>query len=193
MRLLRTKKSRVLLAVALLAAATVIAVVLLPHEPTYNGKSLSYWLDRLPCTWIGADWSVAVGVPLSYRTAQEAMADEARVSEETRQAKCAVDAIGTNGLRTILSRLRSRDSKAKLTVQRWATRIGLLDPGPGLHCAETRRGQALTALWRLHDRARPIAPGLVALTVSDDAGIRATAFSAISKVAPEYEREGQLR
>jgi hypothetical protein len=108
-----------------------------------------------------------------------------------RQPKNAVDTIGTNGLRTILSRLRSRDSKAKLTLQRWATRIGLLNPGPP--SAEMRRGQALTALWTLDDRARPIAPGLITLTQSDDIGIRATASSALSKIAPEYEREGKLK
>ncbi len=191
MRFPRSKSSRVLLAVVLLLATTVVTFILVPNEPSYNGKSLSYWLDRLPCTLIGIDGSVAVAMPISYKSAEEGKADRARVSEMARQAKNAVDAIGTNGLRTILSRLRSRDSKAKLTVQDWAARLGLLNPG--LPSAEKRRGQALTALWRLDDRARPVAPGLVTLTKSDDIGIRAAAFSALSKVAPEYEREGQLR
>ena len=191
MRIPRSKRSRALILLALLVAAAGIVFMLRPREPSYKDKSLSYWLDHLPSVWVGTNGSFAMAMPRRYLTTAEVQADEAQMREMVRQAKEAVDAIGTNGLRTIVSRLRSRDSKAKLAFQRLAIRLGLMDPlGPS---TEIRRGQALYALWRLNERARPIAPGLVALTKSDDAGIRAAASSALSKVAPEHERDGRLR
>ena len=59
-----------------------------------------------------------------------------------------------------------------------------------------RRGQALTALVRLDDRAKPVVPDLLALTKSKDSGVRAAALYALWHVGPdEYRRlkgHGQL-
>jgi len=43
------------IAVVLLILATVIAGLLLPTEPKYQGKSLSHWMDQLPSIDIGID------------------------------------------------------------------------------------------------------------------------------------------
>ena len=199
----RSKRTWALLIAALAACLAVLLIVLLPSEPSYKGKRLGYWLDQLPATLISPSGAVAMMYPISYNSAQEAQKDKDRVAQRMREAKEAVDTLGTNCLRTLVARLGSTDSRGQLLAERWAIRLRLRDPSR-IPTAQTRRGQALTALARLDSRAvlmdsnrvKPILPDLLALTKNNDPGVRAAALHALRKVAPdEYQRleeQGQL-
>lgn len=189
MSLPRSKKSRALLIAALAALLTILVLILKPGEPSYKGKRLGYWLDQLPATLRSTNGATAQMVPFSYNTVLEAQADEERRTQLMRGAKEAVDALGTNCLRTLVARLGSADSRAKLFAQRWAVRLHLCSPRPPMDTAEIRRGQALTALARMDSRAKAIVPDLIALTKNKDPGVRAASLYALWQVAPrEYER-----
>ena len=203
MSLPRSKRTWALLIASLAVFLSVLVFILKPNEPSYKGKPLGYWLDHLPATLLITNGATAMMVPFSYKTAQEAQADEERRTQLMRDAKEAVDALGTNCFRTLVTRLGSTDSRAKLFAQRCAVRLGLLNPRPWMDTAQIRRGQALTALARLDSRAKfmngrdkLIVPDLLALTKSNDPGVRAAALHALREIAPdEYRRleeQGQL-
>jgi hypothetical protein len=175
----RSRTARVLAVVASLAIGAALVWICLPHEPSYNGKRFTYWLDQLPGTLVNSEGSIAVTAPPFAQTSQE--------------AKAALDAIGTNGLRTLIARFRHKDSKIKLTIQRLAVRLGLLKPN-SIVAAEIRRGQALTAIIRLDERAAPLVPDLIALLRTDDPSVRLAALHALRNIAPqEYRRiQGQF-
>jgi hypothetical protein len=188
MSLPRSKRTWALLIAALTAFLIVLVFILQPNEPAYKGKPLGYWLDQLPATLRSTNGAITQVYPIFYNTIQEGQTDEERVANLTREAKEAVDALGTNCLRTLVARLGCTDSRAKLFAQRWALRLGLLNPRRIL-TPETRRGQALTALGRMDSRAKSIVPDLLALTKSNDSGVSAAARHALWSVAPnEYRR-----
>ena len=162
MSLPRSKRTWALLIAALAAFFTVLVFILQPNEPAHKGKPLGYWLDQLPATLVSTNGATAQMVPISYDTTLELETDRERVAKLIREAKEAVDALGTNCLRTLVARLGCTDSRAKLFAQRWAVRLGLLNPRRIL-TPEIRRGQGLTALARMDSRAKSIVPDLLAL------------------------------
>jgi len=195
MSLPRSKRTWALLIAGLAALLTALVFILRTPEPSYKGKPLGYWLDQLPATLLITNGATARMHPISYDTTLELETDKERVAKLIREAKEAVDALGTNCLRTLVARLGCTDSRAKLFAQRWAIRLGLLNPRRIL-TPEIRRGQALTVLARMDSRAKSIVPDLLALTKSCDSGVSAAARHALWKVAPgEYRRleeQGQL-
>ena len=172
---------RVLTIVLLLAFVSGIVWLCLPQEPSYKGKRFSYWLDQLPGTLVSDEGAIATTAPAFASTSQD--------------AKAALDAVGTNGLRTLMSRLRGRDSRIKSAIQHLGVRLGLFK-AQYVPTAQMRRAQALTAIIKLDERAAPIVPNLIALTQSDDSEIRLAAAHALRNVARrEYrrlEREDRL-
>lgn len=201
MSLPRSKRTWSLLIAAVAVFLALLVFFLRPTEPSYKGKRLGYWLDYLPATLLitNGGGGTARMVPFSYKTAQDAQADEARRTQLMRDANEAIDALGTNCFRTLVARLGSTDSRASSFAYRWSVRLGLRKPRPNAW-AEIRRGQALTALARLDSRAKfmngrdkLIVPDLLALTKHNNPGVRAAALHALREIAPdEYRRlEGQ--
>jgi hypothetical protein len=182
--------------VAVIVAAAGALLTIPSNAPSYKGKPLGYWLNQLPMTVLYSDGGVSQ-IFGGYATAQEADAERERLARVVPEAQKAVDTLGTNCLHTLVARLASTDSSAKLLLQSWTVRLHLLDPRR-IVPADRRREQALTALLRLGGRAKPVVPDLLLLTKSDSAQIRAAALYALrSVVTPvEYsrlEREGHLR
>lgn len=173
------------LAVVLLILATVLAGLLLPTEPKFEGESLSYWLDQLPSIDIGVDGrSESIAMPGSYRTTAELVADEGRVRSNIQKAHGALDTIGTNHLSMLVVRLKLKDPRVMIMVWNWAERLHFIDAA-GYPSAQFRRGQALHAFSYLRARARPVVPQLFALTTNPETNTQLSAWYALEAVAPD--------
>jgi len=122
MTLPRSKRTWALLIAALAVFLAVLVFILQPNEPAYKGKPLSYWLDQLPATFGSTSGATEVS-PTFYNTAQRE-----QQTQLIREAKDAVDALGTNCLQTLVTRLACADSRAKSFARGWAVRLGLRDP-----------------------------------------------------------------
>ena len=190
MRLPRSNRIRYGLLALLLVVAGALTHHLLTREPSYEGKPFSYWLDQLPGTFLTGSGEYR-RYPATYKTAAEGQADQERLKDLAQRARRAVSAIGPENLDVLVARLQWQDSRAKLTLQRWAVRVGLMRFPPPLS-AQIRRGQALTAIVDLGHRARPIVPQLLALTKSADASVRLAAVHALERIAPDEYREHNL-
>jgi hypothetical protein len=181
----RLNKQTCSFAAALLLVATVVTGLLLTIEPTFEGRSLSYWMDRLPSIDIGIDGrGESIHLPGWYQTSAEAVADQGRVRSNITQACKALDKIGTNHLSTLVARLQMRDSRVMTTVWDWAERMRVIHDAES-HSAKLRRGQALHAFSYLGARARLAAPQLLALTTNQNPNTQLLAWSALERVAPD--------
>lgn len=171
--------------VVLLILATVIAGLLLPTEPKYQGKSFSHWMDQLPSIDIGVNGrSESMHLPGWYQTSAEAVADQGRVRSNITQACKALDTIGTNHLSLLVARLQVADSRVMTTVWDWAERMRLIHDAE-IHLAQFRSGQALHAFSYLGNRARPVVPQLLELTTNQNTNTQLLAWSALERVAPD--------
>ena len=170
---------------ALLLLALVVTGLLLTTEPTFEGRSLSYWMDQLPSVDIGVDGrSESMHLPGWYLTSAEAVADQGRVRSNITQACKALDTIGTSHLSLLIARLQVQDSRALTTFWVWAERVRIIHDAE-IHLAQFRRGQALHAFSYLGARARPIVPQLLELTTNQNTNTRLLAWSALERVAPD--------
>jgi hypothetical protein len=173
------------IAAALLLIAIVVAGLLLTAKPTFEGRSLSYWMDQLPSIDIGIDGrSESISFPGWYRTSAEAVADQARVRSNITQACKALDKIGTNHLSILVARLQLKDTRFMTTVWDWAERMRVIHDAE-IHLAQFRRGQALHAFSYLGARARPVVPQLLELTTNQNTNTQLLAWSALERVAPD--------
>jgi len=176
------------MAAVLLLTVTLFRVVFLQTEPTFEGKSLNYWIDQLPSVDIGPDGrSETINFPAWYQTETEARADEARLKRKLKKAAEAVDTLATNHLEILVKRLQLEDSSVKTKVWELAARLRIMDY-PGFRTAVFRRGQALCAFQNLRSRAKPIVPQLLELTNARNTNTQVLAWSALEVVAPEEFR-----
>ena len=193
---------RVIYAAVILAVAAVgVAFVtgLFEREPYYNGKPFSYWLDRLPATYLtpgaGAAQSLQFSLvyPSSYKTLAGVNQAYANFRHQQDEAVKAVSRIGGQCLPLLIRRLQSKDSKLKTEAGHWAVKLHLIDPS-WIRPADMKRGQALTAIIKQGYAAKPIFPDLVALTHDNDPAIRAAAKYALQELRPEeFERLERLQ
>ncbi len=173
------------IAAALFLIAMVVVGLLLTPEPTFEGRSLSYWMDQLPSIDIGIDGrSESIRFPGWYQSSAEAIADEGRVRSNITKACKALDKIGTNHLSTLVARLQVQDSRVMTTVWDWAERMSIIHDAE-IHSAQLRRGQALHAFSYLGARARPVVPQLLELTTNQNTNTQLLAWSALERVAPD--------
>jgi hypothetical protein len=162
-----------------------------PKEPTYEGKPLSYWLDRLPRTL--SDGKLFHD---SFSIADKT--DKSAFSATESQAQSAVNQLGPCCLPMLAEHLQAKDTgitrmKQHITIwwslHRWKPHVAkpqiLLTP-------ESRRRQAVTAIIQLGDTAKPILPQLRALAVTDpDPGVRASALQVVQHLSPsDYAQIG---
>jgi hypothetical protein len=127
-----------------------LIAVLSSHEPSYEGRQLNSWMDRLPARLLSTN-GYSVFYPEHYTTLAEAQANQPRLLREENEARKAVKALGTQGLIVIVRRLNTKDdSRLRTTLIRWAFKLNLLHHSSRSgRSAEFTRGQALTALVEL--------------------------------------------
>src|SRR5437016_10682709 len=104
-------KGRILVAVLLVIILGGLAwEVLLPYEPVYQGRPLSAWLHDL-------DTSIKERLPIAQ--VRVLMAEKQKKREV---AEKALRHIGTNALPTLITMLRSKDSKQREKLFVWSTK-----------------------------------------------------------------------
>ena len=181
----RPNERTCVIATALLLIAALVTGLLLTIEPTFEGRSLSYWMDQLPSIDIGIDGrGESIHLPGWYQSSAAASADQGRVRGNITQACKALDKIGTNHLSTLVARLQMQDSRVMTTVWDWAERMRIIHDAES-HSANLRRGQALHAFAYLGARARPVVPQLLELTTNQNTNTQLLAWSALERVAPD--------
>jgi hypothetical protein len=181
-----SKLIRVGLVAISLGALVFLATTLFQREPTYRGAPLGYWLDRLPVKIAVSNGALITmeggtmnlpnqGISVNFGTLSQ---------YEKELAFLAVEAIGTNCLPLLVTHLGATEPEFPSWLEKWGVRMKLLNPARGLTC-EIKREQALTAILRLGELARPIVPELISLSRSKDARVSLAAGHALQKIAPE--------
>jgi hypothetical protein len=177
----------VIVLVALGAILLVIGLAfgLRSEEPSYAGRRLSFWIGQLPSTLVMTNGIVRMH-PGEYTNVAEADADQARIDRLAAVTREALRNITSQALPVLLHRLETKDdSPAGAKFIEWRVKLKMLKPT--LQTARSgafMRGQALTAILELGDRAAPIVPDLLKLARSNDPGIRRSARYALESLAP---------
>jgi HEAT repeat protein len=166
---------RLLFAVALVGILSWFAwFILKPREPSYQGRSLSNWLEEASEGGFGI-----------YPDARP-------------EAVNAIRQIGTNAIPTLLKMAKAKDSKLTFFLRKWNNRFPRLDLP--FFPTEEMRGLAVTGFYVLGPKAKSAVPGLTGLLKSDDEDIRITAAlclgclheeakPAVPELMKEFERE----
>lgn len=166
-----------------------VGVWIWPREPNYEGRPLSYWLDRLQPTVISPSHNTDGWPPEKFRTPGAVNAWIARSAEMNNRSAQVLRNAGPECLPVLFSRLTAKPTPTRRPFLReWAYALRLTDsePLPGQNYEEVRRGQALTALLLLDKRAAPLVPQLSALAAEDnDDAVHRAASHALYKIAPE--------
>jgi len=137
----------ILILSGLVAAACLLAALLRPREPVYQGKALSDWLEEV---------------------------NRAGSLNKTGPASNAIRAMGTNALPFLLAHIEHEEPAlkihlAKLAQKQSLIKLGFLEPDP-LRCP------SVWALKELGAEASPLIPDLIKL-LEDDAGSTRSARS----------------
>jgi hypothetical protein len=171
----------------------VLVGVLWQREPKYAGRSLSYWLDGLQPTVITPFHSVDHWPDQKFRN-QAAVTDWITYTKEMHKRSARVlQVAGPECLPILLARLTAKPTPPRATfVRRWAYALRLSDSAPlrDEDYGEVRRGQALTAILLLHDRAAALVPhlSLIAAEDKDDDAVHRAASHALYYLDPDEFR-----
>jgi HEAT repeat protein len=145
--------------------------ILLKLEPTYNGQTLSWWLDRL-------DYHSNFGSASGRRT---------RKQEEDAQA---LRAIGTNAIPHLIRQLRSRDLPVKKYALRkirpWFGGIAVADRRK-INLFKTdldKKQNAVEALKILREQAAPAVPELIRMLDDRDENVARLAAEGLGCIGP---------
>ena len=152
-RSFRVSIAVIVIVVAVMAALFVLA--LWPHEASYQGHSLSWWLEQS-------------GTATKNNPFQS----------EDDPGTVAIRKMGTNALPTLIQLIRSRDSSFKQLVMRWSARQSLIK----FHFVplEERRFRATFGYKALGTMARSHIPALSKILTNDPVpGARAQAAFAL--------------
>ncbi len=178
------------------------------REPSYRGHTLSYWLAGLEPTIITSDhemkgWSYPkfrdMGAAKRWMTETENQRRELarRCSDVLAEADSECLPILLAQL-TIPPRAQQKPVRSPGGVLRqWAFTLGLVGSAPIVEedHIEVQRGQALSAIVLLGNRATPLVPKLSQLAAAErqDAITRAASY-ALHRIAPdEFERIRSLK
>ncbi|MGH7969910.1 MAG: hypothetical protein ACREIC_14405, partial [Limisphaerales bacterium] len=168
----------VLVCLAALVLVAVVLVAVWPREPRFKGRAFSYWVNQLPATlvWTNVPYSV-----LTRRSYQDFLATFDDASR-------AVDALGPRCLETLVQRLQARETtfaRLKSALKREGTRLGVLKPDWRNDAGWFKRGQAMTALFRLGAAAKPVVPEISLLAKrAGDTGVRRDALEVLRRLSP---------
>ncbi len=155
--------------VALLVIGLIVAGLALAvqgtKEPVERGRSLSDWAEQ---------FGVAYG--FGVRPRQLAREEEARL---------AIRKIGTNGLPTLLSMVRTRDSAINRALVRHLPEF--MAERANLHSAERYEEVAICGFLALGGVAKPAIPALIPLLADRDPGVRQRAAHALGAIGPDAD------
>jgi HEAT repeat protein len=150
------------ISMAVIFAAAFAWFVLKPREPSYQGKTLTAWLEE----------ETTNGVEIYPE------ADPAAIN--------AIRQIGTNAIPTLLKLAAVRDTPFRRTLLKAA---GMLNEkcGIDLHVNSYYELQALSCrgFFCLGPQAKPAVPGLIALLHDDDEGVCEVAVYDLGYIGPE--------
>ena len=128
--------------------------------------------------------AIYLGSPVS-----QADQDHPDDSERRRDYFVAIEKIGTNGLHILLRRLQSKDSRLTRTYRKWSDNLLRRTPQQFPTSTDTRRFQALTAIYVIGAGAKPLVPDLIRLANDEDLDVSACALQALRFVQrDEYEK-----
>lgn len=180
--------------ILLCALAVVVVAVMLawlsPREPTYRGKPLSYWLDRLP-VYSQSPYNEAAADYIGIFTA----VTRGGSSVSHTEMAAAVDALKAQSnqcLPMLVARLGAKSTPQAMLFFRlrlFARNAGLsrvvsMGMQPPLS-ASICRNQAVFALVDLGDAAKPTFPSVVKLAKTHpDPGVRASALEVLRRLSP---------
>lgn len=161
-----SRKLTILYIAALIAALGGLCwLFLVPHEPTYDGKPLSVWLDQ---------WN-------HYIMAEQKSPDRAKRD----QAQAAIQQIGTNAIPTLLRMAGRKDPAWKKKLIALANKQSLvrLRPRP-LEYYHAYHSKAANGFYALGSAAQPAVPGLIGLLRDEDREVRASAAFCLTFLGP---------
>lgn len=125
-------------AAAVVVTCVLVAALWMLREPTYSGRSLSYWFQRLPVL-PGKEGAVGFVPTVSGPSVAE-----------NRAALAAIRAIGTNGLPFLISKLQGRPPPRLITlIQRYAGDWPVISTFLPVRDVRREQGQALAGLLTL--------------------------------------------
>jgi len=174
--------------------ALIFVFVFRPGEPRLEGRPLSYWLDGLEPTVITRFHSIQNWPDQKFRN-QTAL--NSWISQPTKMHDRSLEVLETAGpecLPILLARLTAKPRRMGTGfLRRWAYTFRLVDSAPNrveeYNETEIRRGQALTAIVFLGNRAAPLVPQLSAIAAEDkDDAVHRTASHALFMLAPDEFR-----
>lgn len=171
-----TSRKKLLLACALAAAVVAsVAFAVWPREPVYGGKPLNDWLDQLAYVQCGRSFLPDPRIMTAYLPVE--------VSVRAAQAEEAITELGPRCLPSVLYRLRSKSFTYDLQIR--AADLHLCRYPPYVSDPIIRRGQAVTALIKLGNTAKPVLPQVMAIAKTDpDPGVRASALEVLRHLSP---------
>ncbi len=145
-------------------------------RPSYQGKSLDYWLSQMPITFIvvmvnpgGINTMVSTGTRVQFGPPTTPL----KTYEQPEDCLRAMKAMGTNALPTLLSKLQTRDSSWIYRIDEWEIKVGIkrfiLEP------AILTRSRAITRLEALQPLPENTLQQLRALSTNADPNIAESA------------------
>lgn len=184
-----TCKPLLLCALAVAVGAAVLLAVW-PTEPTYQGKPLSFWLDKFPETIVnkgpGSSIQTSKATEEIIYDLQTQSIEQTFSPNEGPAARSAINAIGADCFPSLLRRLQTKDtalSRAREKLSTFGVRLGFCKRAWALD-AQCKRGQAVTALIQLGKPGIPVLPAVVALATDPDPGVRASALEVLRRLSP---------
>jgi len=132
-----------------------------PREPTYQGRTLTFWLSQLDASWMPPGSSSRI------------------------EAEHAIRSIGTNALPFLLKWTAARDSLLKKNLMAWAKKQSLVKVR--FHSDEEYHAKADGGFAALGDVAKPAVPALIELLNQRDTMVRVAAEYDLMWIGPEAQ------
>jgi|SRR5688572_6776537 len=156
---------------AIVCAGALLVWFALPSSvPTYESRSLNYWVKELPLTI-----PQSIGDNVAFMETTSITVDGFRFGaldpEETRYAYKAFHAVGTNALPFLLRELQQTDGYGKPFVRTLFKKLGHSTPR-AFQPAKPKRYQAVTAMRLLGTNLTMVRPALEKLSSSKDKDTR---------------------
>jgi len=200
---MRSKQSKFILVVAISFLACLVGLWvshLSRREPNYQGHSLSYWLEALQPTIITTNHETVGRAAPKFRDMAAAagwIEQENQMRQLEQRSSDVLKDAGPECLPILFSQLTTQPKRKSVrtpaaVLRQWAFTLRLVGSSPTTDEdeIEVRRGQALTAIVVLGERASPLVPRLSELAAKDteDAVTRAASY-ALYEIAPgEFQR-----
>jgi len=180
--------------IACFLTALLFVLLFRPSEPRIEGRSLGYWLDRLQPTVITPTQSIQSWPSQKFHNQTAVKSWIAQSMKRHERSLEVLETAGPECLPILLARLTARPTRSGTGfLRRCAYTLRLVDSVPNraeeYNQTEIRRGQAVTAIVFLGDRAAGLVPKLSAIAAEDkNDAVHRAASHALFQVAPDEFR-----